>query len=351
MTISNTLLCLAYKWHLMKGLTLAGLLSMMIANAQSQSLSVVGSSTVYPFTSLVAERFSQVFGGTTPKIESTGTGGGFKLFCAGIGSDYPDISNASRPIKDSEVKLCADNGISEPLEIKIGFDGIVLGQSLGTGTIRLSREQLFTALARELPDASGNLSFNQHQQWSSIDPSLPDQEIRVYGPPPTSGTRDAFVELAMEEGCKEAAHMDKVKAIDEERFNTVCSAIREDGAFIEAGENDNLIIQRLVSNPESVGIFGYSFLEANLDKIAGVPIDGAVPTFESIEAGSYPLSRPLFIYVKSENAQQLPTLSKFIDFYASEASMGPDGFLAERGLVPLPNSELIKVRTAIKAFF
>ena len=317
---------------------------------RAAELDIVGSSTVYPFTTLVAERFGQVFGGSSPKIESTGTGGGFRLFCAGIG-EFPDVSNASRAIEDSEVSLCAANGISQPLEIKIGYDGIVVGQSAANPELTLTRTQLFSALARELPDASGVLRPNQYQTWRSISASLPDTPIRIYGPPPTSGTRDAFVELAMEQGCKDVPYMDKLKQADAERYDLTCQAIREDGAYIEAGENDNLIIQRLVANPDTLGIFGFSFLEANLDKVQGVLVGGSKPDFEAIEQGSYPLARPLFIYVKTEHAVVKDELKDFVEFFVSEASMGTDGFLSERGLVPLPADELGRTQQAVRAAF
>lgn len=328
-------------------LAASALLAAGAAVAQTQ-IKVVGSSTVYPFTTVAAERFSQVNGVSTPKVESTGTGGGMKLLCGGVGGSHPDISNASRPIKGSEVELCASNGVSEPLEVQIGYDGIVIAQSKSNPGVTLTREEVFLALARDLPDASGNLGPNPHRNWNDINPGLPAKAIRVYGPPPTSGTRDAFVELAMEEGCENAPNMAALKAIDEDRHEAVCASVREDGAFIEAGENDNLIIQRLVSNEDSFGIFGYSFLEENIDRVSGVSIDGVEPDFETIESGDYPLSRPLFIYVKTEHASTNPDLSDFVRFYVSDAALGPDGFLVDRGLIPLPEAELDKVRSAIE---
>ena len=317
--------------------------------AFAQQIEIVGSSTVYPFTTVAAERFSQVSGAATPKVESTGTGGGMKILCGGVGGSHPDISNASRPIKASEIELCASNGIAAPVEVKIGYDGIVIARSGANEAISLSREQLFKALARELPDAAGDLRPNPHQTWSDVSASLPAKPIRVYGPPPTSGTRDAFVELAMEEGCAGVAHMDVLKAKSEEMHEGACKAVREDGAFIEAGENDNLIIQRLVANPDTLGIFGYSFLEENGDKVKGVQIDGVEPSFEAIEAGDYPLARPLFIYVKAEHAAVKASIKDFVMFYLSEDALGEDGFIADRGLVPLPAAELDAVRQAVEA--
>ena len=310
-----------------------------------EQISIVGSSTVYPFTTVVAELFGQNNGVSTPKVESTGTGGGMKLLCAGIGAEHPDISNASRAIKNSEVELCASNGISEPLEIKIGYDGIVIATSNTTDAISLTLEQVFLALAREISDASGKLVANSNKQWSDIDPSLPSLDIKVYGPPPTSGTRDAFVELAMEEGCERVVPENLIQ--DKDTRKAICTSIREDGAFVEAGENDNLIIQRLVSNSGTLGIFGYSFLEENLDKVQGVLIDGVEPLFETIEQGDYALGRPLFIYVKKEHVSVKPDARDFVEFYVSEESMGSDGFLVDRGLVPLAEAEQQQIRDAV----
>ena len=333
-----------------KGLFLVSVLSFTATvTVLAQQINVVGSSTVYPFTTLAAERFSQVKGGVTPKVESTGTGGGMKLLCAGIGDSHPDISNASRAIKESEIKLCNSNNVQEPIEVKIGYDGIVVAHSIDNDVFSISQEELFQALARDLPDSNGELSPNSFTNWNEINTSFPDTEIRVYGPPPTSGTRDAFVELAMEEGCKEVAGMDILKANNEEHFHAACTAIREDGAFIEAGENDNLIIQRLVSNPDTLGIFGYSFLEENIDKVTGVAIDGVEPSFEAIEANEYPLARPLFIYVKQEHVAIKPELKAFVEFYIDDAALGEDGFLVDRGLVPLPSEELSKFRENVSS--
>lgn len=314
------------------------------APAAAEQIEIVGSSTVYPFTTVAAERFSQVSGAATPKVESTGTGGGMKLLCAGAGAGHPDIANASRAIKSSEIELCASNGLAEPVEVKIGYDGIVVAHSSANPDLSLSRTELFRALARSLPAADGSLQPNPHANWDDIRADLPAKPIRVYGPPPTSGTRDAFVELAMEEGCEGVDHIDQVAKED---HDVACTAIREDGAFIEAGENDNLIIQRLVANPDTLGIFGYSFLEENSDMVKGIAVDGVVPSFEAIEAEQYPLARPLFIYVKSEHVAAKPSLRDFVEFYLSDGSLGEDGFLLDRGLVPLPAAELDAVRAAV----
>ena len=317
------------------------------APARSEQLEVVGSSTVYPFTAKVAERFSQARGHQTPKVESTGTGGGMKLLCAGVGEGHADMTNASRPIKPSEIELCASNGVSEPVEVKIGYDGIVVAHGKGLQPFSVTREQLFLALARDLPDDAGNLAPNPNVSWGDVGAGLPAVPIRVYGPPPTSGTRDAFTELALEVGCEAAPGMEALKARDEDAHESACKSVREDGAFIEAGENDNLIIQRLVSNEDTLGIFGYSFLEENADKVVGVMVDGVTPTYESIGDGSYPLSRPLFVYVKAEHAAVKPSLAEFVEFFLSEDSLGQEGFLADLGLVPLPPDELGRVRSAV----
>ena len=312
--------------------------------AVAEQIEVVGSSTVYPFTTVAAERFSQINGFSTPKVESTGTGGGLKLLCAGEGFRYPDIANASRAIKPSEIDLCDSNGLKKPVEVKIGYDGIVIAHSHGNSDWVLSRTDLFRALARSLPAADGSLQPNPHANWSDIHADLPAWPIRVYGPPPTSGTRDAFVELTMEEGCEGVEHIDQVA---KEQHDALCTAIREDGAFIEAGENDNLIIQRLVANPDTLGIFGYSFLEENSDMVKGIAVDGVEPSFEAIEAEQYPLARPLFIYVKSEHFGLKSELLDFVHFYVSDDSLGEDGFLLDRGLVPLPAAERKAVRDSL----
>ena len=308
----------------------------LAAPAAAEQIEVVGSSTVYPFTTVAAERFSQVSGATTPKVESTGTGGGMKLLCAGAGAGHPDIANASRAIKPSEIELCASNGLKDPYELKIGYDGIVVAHSRSNFDWVLSRTDLFRALARSLPAADGSWQPNPHANWNDIRADLPAWPIRVYGPPPTSGTRDAFVELALEEGCEGVDHIDQVAKED---HDVACTAIREDGTFIEAGENDNLIIQRLVANPDTLGIFGYSFLEENSDMVKGIAVDGVVPSFEAIEAEQYPLARPLFIYVKWEHAAEKSGVREFVNFYISDDSLGEDGFLLDRGLVPLPAAE------------
>jgi phosphate transport system substrate-binding protein len=303
---------------------------------------IVGSSTVFPFASTVVERFGQKTDHPTPVIESTGSGGGIKLFCAGLGEGTPDITNASRKIKDSELEACAANGVAEVTEVKIGYDGIVLANSRDTEPLQVTIGQLWQALAKEVP-VDGEIQANPHQNWSDIDSSLPDTKIQVYGPPPTSGTRDAFVELVMEAGCEES---EAVTQLDETRKAEVCATMREDGAFIEAGENDNLIVQRLSGNPDAFGIFGYSFLEQNMDSVQGSIIDGAEPTFENIASGEYPISRSLYFYVKNGHVGAVPGIEEYVAEFVSEDAVGPDGYLIDKGLIPLEEDELEQVREA-----
>jgi phosphate transport system substrate-binding protein len=313
-----------------------------------EQIRVVGSSTVYPFTTKVAEQFGRTTSFPTPVIESTGTGGGFKLFCGGVGVEHPDVTNASRAIKESEVQLCEDNGVDELTEVKIGYDGIVVANAKGAPAFDLTRQQIFLALAKEVPqgDAAGKLVANPHTTWDQIDPALPRQEIEVLGPPPTSGTRDAFVELVMEAGCAEWDWIAALKSDDEDRFKAICHTLREDGAFVEAGENDNLIVQKLGTNHDALGIFGYSFLEENQDRLKGASVDGVAPTFDNIAAQTYPVSRPLFIYVKGAHVGVVPGIEELVREYVSDRALGEDGYLPEIGLIPLPPAELQRVRQA-----
>ena len=304
-------------------------------------ISIVGSSTVYPFATVVAEQFGKTTGFKTPKIESTGSGGGLKLFCAGVGVEHPDITNASRRIKKSEVEKCAGNGVQEIVEVKIGYDGIVLANSRQAGAIEISRRQIFLALAKDVPDPNGGetLAPNPYRKWSDIDASLPDAKIEVLGPPPTSGTRDAFAELALEGGCKEFGWIKAMKKADKEGYKAVCHGVREDGAYVEAGENDNLIVQKLDANPAAFGVFGYSFLDQNSDKVQGNLVDGVEPTFENIADQSYPVSRPLYFYVKKAHAGAIPGMKEYLGEFTSDKAWGPDGYLADKGMIPMPDAE------------
>jgi phosphate transport system substrate-binding protein len=311
------------------------------AAAARDYVSIVGSSTVYPFATVVAEQFGKTTKFKTPKIESTGSGGGLKLFCAGVGVEHPDITNASRRIKKSEVEKCAANGITDILEVKIGYDGIVVANSKSAGVMKLSREDLFLALAKDVPDPSGAKKTvpNPYMTWKEVNSALPDTKIEVLGPPPTSGTRDAFVELVMDHGCEQFGFIKDMKKTDKKAFKAVCQTLREDGGYIEAGENDNLIVQKLETNPKALGIFGFSFLDQNADKIQGSLIDGVEPTFDNIADGSYPVSRPLFFYVKKAHVGVIPGIKEYIAEFTSEKAWGPDGYLAEKGLIPMPAKE------------
>ena len=313
-------------------------------------ISIVGSSTVYPFATVVAEQFGKTTKFKTPKIESTGSGGGLKLFCSGVGVEYPDMTNASRRIKKSEVELCSKNGVKNIVEIKIGYDGIVLANSRKVKPFSLSRKEIFLALAKEVPDPKGGNSLipNPYKTWKDVNPSLPDTKIEVLGPPPTSGTRDAFVELVMEEGAKSFDWIKAFAESDTGKFKGIAHTLREDGAFVEAGENDNLIVQKLDVNPDAMGIFGFSFLDQNTDKIQGSYIDGAEPTFEAIADGSYPVSRPLYLYVKKAHAGVITGMNEFLDEFTSEKAWGEDGYLADKGMIPMPDEERASFREDAK---
>jgi phosphate transport system substrate-binding protein len=326
-----------------KGLLVAGALfaaTVVGANAHAARdyIAIVGSSTVYPFATVVAEQFGKTTDFKTPKIESTGSGGGLKLFCAGLGPDHPDITNASRAIKASEQKTCAENGITEIVEVKVGYDGIVLANSKQAGQLDLSRKDVFLALAKHVP-MDGKLVENPYKTWAEVNPDLPAVAIEVLGPPPTSGTRDAFVELVMEEGVEE---VDMTGISEDAMKEFEPGALREDGAYVEAGENDNLIVQKLQANPAALGIFGFSFLDQNADVIQGSLIEGQAPTFENIADGKYPVSRSLFFYVKKAHVGTIPGIEEYLAEFSSEKAWGPEGYLADRGLIPMPDGERAK---------
>ena len=334
----------------MKKLVLSAAVAALSMNAVQaagrDTISVMGSSTVYPFATVVAERFGKGTDFKTPKIESTGTGGGMKLFCAGDGIDTPDMTNASRRIKKSEFEMCQQNGVAGITEVMIGYDGIVIASSKKAEVMKLSRKDIFLALAKEVPakDGSETLVANPYKTWKDVNPALPADKIEVLGPPPTSGTRDAFAELALEGGCKKFDWIKAMKKSDKSRYKTVCHSVREDGAYIEAGENDNLIVQKLTANPKALGVFGFSFLDQNADKVQGSTIDGSVPTFENIADGSYPVSRPLYFYVKKAHVGRIPGMVEYVTEFTSEAAMGEDGYLADKGLIPLPDKMRKEVR-------
>jgi phosphate transport system substrate-binding protein len=305
-----------------------------------ESIEVVGSSTVYPFSTVVAERYGRASGKLTPKIESTGSGGGMKLFCSGVGTNYPDITNSSRRMKSSEFKKCQANGVKEVIEVQVGYDGIVIAHSVESAPVELSRKDIFLALAAQVPGAAeGELIDNPYTTWKQVNSALPDTAIEVLGPPPTSGTRDAFAELALEGGCKKFAWIKAMKKTDKSAYKALCHTIREDGAYIEAGENDNLIVQKLQANPAALGIFGFSFLDQNADKVQGANIESVEPTFESIADKSYPISRPLYFYVKKAHVGVVPGIEGYLNEFTSERAWGEDGYLAEKGMIPLPLEE------------
>ncbi len=322
-----------------------------LANSSRDYISVVGSSTVYPFSTVVAEQFGKTSGFKTPKIESTGTGGGMKLFCSGVGVQYPDIANASRRIKKSECETCTQNGVKDILEVKIGYDGIVLANSKKSSPMNITRKELFLALAANVPEPNGAESVvpNPYKTWKDINPALPAVKIEVLGPPPTSGTRDAFVELVMETGGSEFAWIKALEKADKDKFKSICHTVREDGAYIEAGENDNLIVQKLDANPNAFGIFGFSFLDQNGDKIQGTPVEGVVPTFEAIAEGKYTVSRPLYFYVKKAHVDVIPGMKEFLKEFSSEKAWGDDGYLSEKGLIPMPEDERKSFSNDVKA--
>ena len=322
-----------------------------MAQSARDYISIVGSSTVYPFTTTVAEQFGKSGSFKTPKVESTGTGGGFKLFCGGVGVQYPDVSNASRAIKQSEIDQCNKAGVKDIVEVKVGYDGIVVADSRKGAAFKITRRELYLALAKTVPDPANAQAViaNPYTTWKQINSAFPADKIEVLGPPPTSGTRDAFVELVMESGCQTFAWLKSLKDVDEGRFKRVCDTMREDGGYVEAGENDNLIVQKLESNPKALGIFGYSFLEENAGQLQGSFVDGVAPTFDNIASSKYPVSRPLFIYVKKAHVGVIPGLREFVNEYTTERSMGADGYLANKGLIPLSAAELAKVRSNVAA--
>ncbi|CAC9959758.1 Phosphate ABC transporter, substrate-binding protein PstS (TC 3.A.1.7.1) [uncultured Gammaproteobacteria bacterium] len=314
-------------------------------------IDVVGSSTVYPFATVVAETFGKKTGGKTPKIESTGSGGGMKLFCAGNGISTPDITNASRRIKLSEYNKCQKNGVKDIIEVMIGFDGIAIANSKQGPAFNLTRRELFLALAKQVPnDQAGELIDNPYTKWSDINPALPNTKIEVLGPPPTSGTRDAFAELALQGGCFTYDWIKQIKKDSKtakksgdkslasqlkKKYKTICHSIREDGSYVEVGENDNLIVEKLRANPKALGVFGFSFLDQNSDVVKGAVIDGVKIDFEAIADGSYPISRPLYFYVKKSHVGKVPGIKEFIAEFTSEDAWGEDGYLTDKGLIPL----------------
>lgn len=323
--MSSKLLALA-------GVALAATTVSTAAEARTQ-MRAVGSSTVYPFAKIVSEKVAQAnprLG--TPIIESTGTGGGMKLFCAGVGERFPDVANASRRMKASEAKACEAHGVNQITEIQVGIDGIAFATAKRTPLANVTTREIYMALAK-MPFGKPNRA----KTWKDVNPKLPALPIRVYGPPPTSGTRDALVELIMTAGCESNPAMAALKKSDENKHKAVCTTMREDGGFIEAGENDNLIVQKLAANPNTLGFFGYSFLEENTSKLKGIAINGVQPTYDSIATFKYPGARPLYIYVKNAHVRAIPAIRAFVAEMTKESAVGPNGYMKQLGLVAAPN--------------
>jgi phosphate transport system substrate-binding protein len=316
-----------------------------LAMAREQ-IRIVGSSTVFPFVAAAAEQFGRSSDFRTPIVEATGTGGGIKMFCEGVGERTADMVNASRPIKPVEVEDCAAHGVQAITELTLGYDGIVLANARQSPAFALSRRALFLALAREVPK-DGALVPNPYHTWREIDPKLPATPIQLYGPPPTSGTRDAFSELVMEVGCEAFPAFTKAYP-DKELRKKQCMAVREDGAYIEAGEDDNLIVQKLTTNTDALGIFGYSFLEQNAARVKANSVDGVMPDTNAIVRGTYKVARSLFVYVKGEQVGHVPGIAEFANFLVGDAAVGPEGYLIMKGLLPLPKAqhEAVKKKAA-----
>jgi phosphate transport system substrate-binding protein len=315
------------------------------AQARDQ-VSIVGSSTVFPYSQAAAEEFANQSGAPAPIVESTGTGGGFQAFCGGIGEGFADITGASRAMKKSEFELCASNGVTDITEALIGFDGLSMAVSRANEfDWSMTEGEMYQALGAQV-EVNGEWVDNPFKKWSEINPNFPDTDIVVIGPPPTSGTRDAWVEIAMHNGCKQLDYV-KNGGFDGEWVNENCSRMRTDGPFIEAGENDNLIVQQLIANPNALGIFGYSFVYENLDQLKGVKLDGVEPNLETIADFSYPVARPLYFYVKNAHRGVIPNLQEMIEEYVSDAALAPGGYLTERGLVPLPAEQRTKMQADV----
>lgn len=336
--------------HVIKYFCVAMVVTIGIASAGDaqarDQIRIVGSSTVYPFAASVAEHFGRVGDFRTPVVEATGTGAGIKLFCEGASLDTPDVATASRQMLPSEKERCQKQGVTSVVEVKIGFDGITFANSAKSSRIQFSRKDIFMALARELPDASGKLAANPYKRWKQVNDALPDTPIRVYGMPPVSGTRDTFVELVMEKGCADVSQIAEIIP-DEKKRKSQCKMIREDGAFIEAGENGNLIVQKLVGDKEAFGLLGFSFLDQNTGIIQASFIEGVEPEFETIQNTTYPVSRPLYIYIKGDHVGKVPGLREYAKEFLSEGTAGDEGYLVAKGIIPLPVEERAKIRAHV----
>ncbi len=310
-------------------------------------ISIVGSSTVFPFAATVAERFQRAHPQfKTPIVESNGTGGGFKLFCGGVGSQYPDIANASRRMKASELETCVKNSVKEVAEIKIGYDGITIATRKGAPAYALTRKELYLAVAKQVPDPNdaGTLIANPYHNWSDINAKLPKQPIQIYGPAPNHGTRDAFAELVMEAGCTQYAWLKSLQDVDEGRYKRVCTQVREDGAWTDVSEDYAMIVGKLTTNAHALAVFTFSYLDQNRDKLVAAEIDGKIPTFTTIGDGSYTISRPLYFYVKKAHLNMAAGLRDYIAEFVSDKALGADGYLVDKGLIPLKPNEANAVR-------
>lgn len=326
---------------------ITGISGAAVARDQIQ---IVGSSTVYPFATVVAEKFGQDTKFKTPVIESTGSGGGMKLFCKGLGANTPDITNASRRIKKKEFKMCQENGVKDITEVLIGYDGIAFANSKKSPQLSLTLRDLYLALAKEVPakDGSEKLVPNFYTTWKEVNSSLPATKIEVLGPPPSSGTRDAFSELAIEGGCKTFPWLKAMKKADKKKYKKVCRTVREDGPYIEAGENDNLIVQKLDANPNAFGVFGFGFLDQNRDKVQGSKIEGNLPSVETIASGEYKVSRPLYFYVKNAHVGTIPGIHEYVKAFVSKKATGQKGYLVDKSLIPLSKDAHKKMSKAAK---
>lgn len=311
-----------------------------------QHITIVGSSTVYPIISTVAEHFARSTKHHSPVVESTGTGGGFKLFCAGLGLKTPDIAMASRRMRATEQESCRAQGVDDVAELKIGYDGIAVANAKDAPLFDLSIADLYRALAREVPDPGGaqRLVTNPYRSWNAVNPKLPELPIRVFGPPPTSGTRDLLAERVMQKACGQVGFMASLRRTDEAEFRRLCHALREDGAYIDAGENDARLVRRLIDDVGALGILGYNFLDQNLDRLQAASVDGARPGVESVRTGGYALSRPLFLYVKLAHVGVVPGLMEFFRHLTADNAWGEEGYLVDKGLVPMAADEREKWR-------
>jgi len=316
------------------------------AGAQRDTVWAAGSSTVFPFTTRVAENYAQRSGGVAPRVESLGTGGGIAAFCAGVGTQTPDIANASRRMK-SEFDQCVANGVTDIIEIQIGYDGIVIATARDGADFAFEGGDLYLALAAEVPGEGGAFVANPHASWGQVRAGLPAQRIQVYGPPPTSGTRDSWLELGMTPSAEAVPQLAALAESDEDRFEALAHTLREDGAWIDSGENDNAIVQTLTRTPGAVGVFGFSFLEQNMDQVKAATVNGVAPSVDTIASGEYPISRSMFIYVKKAHIGVVPGLEEFVAEYVSENSMGRGGYLQDRGLIPLDAERFAAQREAV----